>query len=65
MDKKHRLENGKYYNPLRVKKYLDMIDSVNEKAEKRIENIRKQRDEKVNTFDRFIIEEKQKPEKGK
>jgi hypothetical protein len=61
MDRKHTLENGKYYNPLRVQKYLDMIESVNAKAEQRIENIRKQRDDKVNTFDRFIIEEKQKP----
>tara|TARA_R100001591_G_scaffold23969_2_gene33834 strand:+ start:180 stop:377 length:198 start_codon:yes stop_codon:yes gene_type:complete len=65
MNKKHTLENGKYYNPLRVKKYLDMIDSVNEKAEQRIENIRKRRDEKTSFFERCIIEEKQKPEKGK
>lgn len=63
MDKKHRLENGKYYNPLRVQKYLDMIDSVNAKAEQRMDNIRKQRDEKVNMFYGFITEEKAKPEK--
>ena len=61
MDKKHTLENGKYYNPLRVQKYLDMIDSVNEKAEQKMDRIRKIRDDKVNTFDRFILEEKQKP----
>ncbi|QDP55407.1 MAG: hypothetical protein GOVbin3762_11 [Prokaryotic dsDNA virus sp.] len=62
MDKKHRLENGKYYNPLRVKKYLEMIDSVNQQAEEKIERIRKARDEKTSFFDRCIIEERQKPE---
>ena len=63
MNKKHTLENGKYYNPLRVQKYLDMIDSTNQQAEKKIERILKARDEKVNFFDRCIIEERQKPEK--
>tara|TARA_R110002020_G_scaffold20456_1_gene70036 strand:- start:739 stop:930 length:192 start_codon:yes stop_codon:yes gene_type:complete len=55
------LENLKHYNPKIVKKYLSMIDSVNEKAEKRIENIRKKRDEQTNFFDRCIIEERKKP----
>jgi len=55
------LENSKYYNPKKVKKYLDMIDAVNQKAETRLDNIRKQRDDKTNFFDRCIIEERKKP----
>ncbi len=65
MDRKHTLENGKYYNPLRVKKYLDMIDSTNQQAEEKIERIRERRDEKVSFFERCILEEKQKPEQEK
>ena len=65
IEKKHRLENSKYYNPLRVKKYLDMIDSTNQRAEEKIERIRKARDEKTSFFDRCIILERQKPEKEK
>lgn len=55
------MENSKYYNPKKVKKYLDMIDAVNQKAETRLDNIRKQRDDKTNFFDRCIIEERKKP----
>ena len=55
------MKNEKYYNPERVKRYLDLINSINEKAEEKIERIRKQRDEKIDMFDTFIFEEKAKP----
>ena len=57
------MKNEKYFKPERVKRYLELINSVNEKAEVRIERIRKERDEKVDMFDKLIIEEKAKPNK--
>jgi len=42
-----------------------MIDSTNQRAEEKIERIRKARDEKTSFFDRRIIVERQKPEKEK
>tara|TARA_R110002020_G_scaffold424679_1_gene633921 strand:- start:373 stop:549 length:177 start_codon:yes stop_codon:yes gene_type:complete len=57
------MKNEKYFNQERVKRYLELINSINEKAEEKIERIRKQRDEKVDTFDKLIIEEKAKPNK--
>tara|TARA_R100001463_G_scaffold19252_1_gene47491 strand:- start:3 stop:191 length:189 start_codon:yes stop_codon:yes gene_type:complete len=53
----------KYFDSKRAKKYLDIINSINEKAEKRIENIRKKRDEQVNFYDSLFITEKAKPRK--
>ena len=51
-----------YYDPNKVRKWLDMINAINEKAEEKIERIRKRRDEQVSIFDRQIIEEKAKPQ---
>ena len=59
------MKDEKYFNQERVKRYLELINSVNEKAEEKIERIRKQRDEKVDMFDRLIIGEKAKPNKEK
>ena len=50
------------YNPEKVDFYLKCIDSTNQKAEQRIERIRKNRDKQVDTYQLIIEKEKLKPE---
>ena len=51
------------YNPKRVKHYLENIDAINQKAEEKIERIRKRRDEQTSMYEQLIIKERAKPEK--
>ena len=46
-----------------MKHYLENIDAINQKAEEKIERIRKRRDEQTSMYEQLIIKERAKPEK--
>lgn len=54
----------KFYNRNRVQKYLDAIDSINDKYEQQIERIRKRRDQQTSLYSLMILQERAKPRKG-
>ena len=54
----------KFYNRNRVQKYLDAIDSINDKYEQQIERIRKRRDQQTSLYKLMILQAKRaKPSK--
>lgn len=54
----------KFYNKNRVQKYLDAIDSINDKYEQQIERIKKRRDQQTSLYNLMILQERAKPRKG-
>ena len=53
----------KFYNRNRVQKYLDAIDSINDKYEQQIERIKKRRDQQTSLYNLMILQERAKPSK--
>tara|TARA_R100001015_G_C4620506_1_gene177448 strand:- start:295 stop:477 length:183 start_codon:yes stop_codon:yes gene_type:complete len=54
------MASAKYYNQIKAKHYLDMINSINDKYDEKIERLRAKRDKELELWDNELIKEKAK-----